>query len=443
MFLPQARAMPFAAILALAYAFASPTQAQSEVDASTLEGKVMAGYQAWFTAPGPGRSNRWIHWTRDHSLPTGIPGNLAVEMYPDLREFEAEELVPTGMTLAGATAPLYAASHPQTVARHVRWMREYGIDGAFVQRFLRSHDGADKDYAKQLDQALWAFREACAAEGRVFAVMYDVSGMQEEEDWIALLKNDWMGLVDAGLTAGGRHVQHKGRPVVGIWGFGFEDRVPKNPARALEVIDWFKTGAPEKYRASVFGGVPGQWRTLDGDSRAEREWSKVYRAFDILSPWTVGRFEDRNTADHWNRKRTVPDLAAVKKSRQGYAPVVWPGFSWKNLKDAPANEIPRDGGRFFWRQVYNATAAGASMLYVAMFDEVDEATAIFKVAENRDQAPDQGFWLTLDADGHSLPSDWYLRLAGEAGGMLRGQTALEANPAVLRILGKKHNSRGK
>ena len=48
-----------------------------------------------------------------------------------------------------------------------------------------------------------------------------------------------------------------------------------------------------------------------------------------------------------------------------------------------------------------------------MFDEVNEATAMFKVASRRQDAPDQGYWLTLDADGFTLPSDWYLRLAGE------------------------------
>lgn len=53
------------------------------------------------------------------------------------------------------------------------------------------------------------------------------------------------------------------------------------------------------------------------------------------------------------------------------------------------------------------------MLKIAMFDEVDEATAIMKVVGRRDEAPAQGFWLTLDADGTAIPSDWYLLLAGE------------------------------
>ena len=53
------------------------------------------------------------------------------------------------------------------------------------------------------------------------------------------------------------------------------------------------------------------------------------------------------------------------------------------------------------------------MLKIAMFDEVNEGTAMFKAAPHRTDAPSQGYWLTLDADGGDLPSDWYLRLAGE------------------------------
>jgi hypothetical protein len=76
------------------------------------------------------------------------------------------------------------------------------------------------------------------------------------------------------------------------------------------------------------------------------------------------------------------------------------------------------------------------MLKIAMFDEVNEATAIFKVVSRRDQAPDQGFWLTLDADGAELPSDWYLRLAGEITRMFHGE--IEADPNLPKNpLGRK------
>jgi hypothetical protein len=67
---------------------------------------------------------------------------------------------------------------------------------------------------------------------------------------------------------------------------------------------------------------------------------------------------------------------------------------------------------YLWRQAFNARQAGATMLKIAMFDEVNEGTAVFKIAPTRADAPEQGFWLTLDADGIKLPGDWYLRLSG-------------------------------
>jgi hypothetical protein len=47
-----------------------------------------------------------------------------------------------------------------------------------------------------------------------------------------------------------------------------------------------------------------------------------------------------------------------------------------------------------------------------MFDEVDEGTAIFKVTNT---PPTQGHFVNLEG----MPSDWYLRLVGEATRMLR------------------------
>lgn len=50
----------------------------------------------------------------------------------------------------------------------------------------------------------------------------------------------------------------------------------------------------------------------------------------------------------------------------------------------------------------------------AMFDEVDEGTAMFKLAPTRDSVPAGLPLVTLDADGDQLPSDWYLQLARQA-----------------------------
>jgi hypothetical protein len=61
---------------------------------------------------------------------------------------------------------------------------------------------------------------------------------------------------------------------------------------------------------------------------------------------------------------------------------MFPGFSWYNLKNGATaiNKIPRDGGRFMWRQAYRYISnPNINTLYLAQFDEVDEGTAIFKV----------------------------------------------------------------
>ena len=52
--------------------------------------------------------------------------------------------------------------------------------------------------------------------------------------------------------------------------------------------------------------------------------------------------------------------------------------------------------------------------------------AALKLAPTAADKPAQGSFLSLDADGQALPSDWYLRLAGEASKMLRKETPLTA-----------------
>jgi hypothetical protein len=99
-----------------------------------------------------------------------------------------------------------------------------------------------------------------------------------------------------------------------------------------------------------------------------------------------------------------------------YLPVVFPGFSWHNMYPrSPQNQIPRRKGEFLWTQFTNAKKAGATMVYQAMFDEVDEGTAIFKCTEN----PPVGESKFLTFEG--LPSDFYLKLVGQASRMMRGE----------------------
>ena len=383
------------------------------VDPSTLDRKMLMGYQGWFACPGDGSPvNAWIHWFRSQ---TPAATNATVDFWPDTSEFDPDELFDTVMTMSNGTpARLYGAAKRKTVLRHFKWMRDYKVDGVFLQRFT-SELGSSSflGWRNQVASNVWAGAEAY---GRVFAIMYDISG-QPTNTLVSRLTNDWNFLVNTmKVTSSPRYQRHRGKPVVAIWGFGFTDR-PGTPQEALLVINQFKASG-----FCVMGGVPTYWRTLNNDSQSDPAWANVYRAFDILSPWAVGRYGNDSQADSFKNNLIVPDLALARNLNIDYMPVIWPGFSWHNLLNGPVNQIPRNAGNFYWRQAYNAVSAGCTMIYGAMFDEVDEGTAMYKLAPTPAQLPVQGTFVPLNIDGVNLPSDWYLRLAGAATRMLRGDT---------------------
>ena len=88
------------------------------------------------------------------------------------------------------------------------------------------------------------------------------------------------------------------------------------------------------------------------------------------------------------------------------------------------NQIPRLKGEFLWRQFYNAISSDAKTIYVAMFDEIDEGTCIFKVDNN----PPVGESKFLTYEG--LPSDYYLWQTGQATKMLRKEIPLSKEQPI-------------
>ena len=392
------------------------TAIPAPIDAATLEGKLMFGYQGWFGCPTDGsRLQRWNHWFRPGG-PAG-PATLRVDMWPDTSELPAADRCPAPLTMPdGRAAELYSAYRPATVDVHFRWLREYDLAGVFLQRFtVRLDDPAMRDFR---DTVARNVRIAAETHGRVFAVMYDISG-DPSATVVDDIKRDWTYLVDElRLVHSPRYLRERGLPLVAIWGCGFTDRAV-TPDQAAELIEFFKNGPNPRARATVLGGVPAGWRTLRGDSQSDARWAAVYRSFHILSPWTVGRFQDDQGVARFYDEVVAGDIAETRALGIGYLPVLFPGFSWRNMNaDAPFNQIPRRGGRFFWGQVEHALRAGSTMLYGAMFDEVDEGTAMFKTARAPGDAPAQPPTVTLDVEGVPLPGDWYLRLAREAQLML-------------------------
>jgi hypothetical protein len=320
------------------------------------------------------------------------------------------------------------------VKTQFRWMAQNSIDGAAVQRFAM--DFKDSPTEHHDDVVLQNVRAAAEATGRVFYLTYDVSGMKDAVVGDALRK-DWRHLVnDLHVTSSPRYLRYRGKPVLQIWGYGFSDgHRPIDPVRAAALISDLKRGRAGLEAVTLVGGVPSHWRTLDGDSVRDPRWAAVYRSFDVISPWSVGRFANQTGADNFLRDRVIPDMAAARRAGVDYMPVIFPGYSFHNASRLgefggwfrsviagfffPLNEIPRECGRFYWRQVYNLLGAHATILYAAMFDEVDEGTALFKTVRRQGDLPRDVGMVSLDEEGCSLPSDWYLQLTGRAGDALK------------------------
>ena len=388
------------------------------VDSSTMEHKLLMGYQGWFSCPSDGSNTGWFHWFKD-----GIPdvAHFRVDMFPDASELTPDERCATSMKYPnGETAYLYSAHNPKTVMRHFQWMSDYRIDGVFLQRF--GTELADPRFFDERNVVTKNVRAGAEAYGRVFAIMYDTSGM-DSNTFVAQLEKDWKYMVDVlKVTESPTYLHQDGKPVLAIWGLGFTEH-PGTPDQAMELVNFFEKNPDPKYQVTLMGGVPTWWRLLKNDSLTDPAWAKYYCALNVISPWTVGRYKLDSEVDQYKSVMSQ-DMAKAKHCGAEYMPVVYPGTAFHNDSGNPFNDFPRRGGTFYWQQVYNAVSIGAPMIYNAMFDEVDEDTAMYKIAATMNDQPAGVQLVSMDADGIKLPNDWYLRLAGAATQMLRGEMPL-------------------
>ncbi len=390
-------------------------------DPGTLQGKVMTGYQGWFNCEGDGADLGWVHWIKKRGQPPG-PGNVSVDLWPDTSEYDEDELYDTDFTYPdGATARAFSSYNRKTVVRHFKWMADYGIDGAFVQRF--AHGLRNEDWLHHKNVVLSNAREGANRHGRTYAVMYDLTSLPDEK--IRAVYDDWMMLCrEMKITEDPAYQHLNGKPLVAIWGVGFNNKIKQR--NSLEACsNLIKSMKLEG--VSVMLGVPTGWRERERDALEDPELHDMLRLADVLSPWSVSRFRDLDGVERHAERHWAPDIAWTKDNDMDYMPVIYPGFSWYNNKGGELGAIPRLKGRFMWAQALACEKAGAEMIYVAMFDEVDEGTAIFKCADHPPRNDPARF---LDLEG--LPSDFYLYLAGEAGKLIRGEIPIsdEVPPAI-------------
>ena len=404
-----------AALLALLLPTLAATRSGA-VDASTLDGKIVCGYQGWFNAPGDGAGRGWVHWTKRAG--DMAEGNAGVDLWPDVSELGPAERFATGFANAdGSAAEVFSSFKKATVLRHFAWMRQYGIDGAFVQRFASNLP--DPAARRQMDAVLDHCRDGAIREGRTFCVMYDLSGLKAGGTKRVI--DDWRDLRTRMRIADNPVYQRIGkRPLVAVWGVGFSDGRAYTLGECAELVRALKADG-----CAAMLGVPTYWRTLDRDAMGNPALLDLIRSADVVSPWTVGRYDSPDAAAKYATDVMAADVAWCRAAKVAYLPTVFPGFSWHHLKgDAPLGQIPRLKGRFLWSQLLGVRSAGARSAYVAMFDEVDEGTAIFKCSDS----PPAGF---LDLEG--LPSDYFLKLVGACGKLLRGEL-----PPTVRLPAEVH-----
>jgi hypothetical protein len=379
--------------------------------AGDVVGKITVGYQGWFAATGDGSPiNAWWHWANNWSQAPS-PSNLGIKSWPDVRDYTTTYATAFANLNNGQQAKLFSSFNDQTVNVQFQWMQQNGIDCAALQRF--NPTGGEGPVRDAITAKV---KTAAETYARKFYIMYDVSGwtnMQSE------IKADWTNKMKA-YTTSSAYAKQNGKPVVCIWGFGFNDsNHPWSSAVCLDVINWFKSQG-----CYVIGGVPTHWREQNSDSRAG--FIDTYNAFNMLSPWMVGRIGNTGDSDNFYTNVNVPDQAYCNSHNIDYQPCVLPG---------DLQEHQRAHGDFMWRQFYNMVRVGAQGIYISMFDEYNEGNQIAKTAENASFIPAGSNFVTLNEDGTACSSDYYLRLTGDGGKMLKGIIALTPNRPTQPVVG--------
>ncbi|MCK4990602.1 MAG: xylosidase, partial [Bacteroidales bacterium] len=213
-------------VLLLFITFAVTAFSQESKNAEPMypsyKGLVMCGYQGWFRADGDDANRGWGHFGRGSKFD---PKNNTIDIWPDVSEYE-KTYETEFFNTDGSKARVFSSLDESTTDLHFKWMKEYGIDGVFMQRFYGVTRGGDR--RKYQDMILNNALKASQKYDRAIAVMYDLSGLQPGKDDCSSVIDDWKHLVDdlKVKNHGDKqtYLHHNGKPLVTIWGVGFPDR---------------------------------------------------------------------------------------------------------------------------------------------------------------------------------------------------------------------------
>lgn len=367
---------------------------------------VMAGYQGWFAAQGDGSDREWHHYEGKCGF---APGCSTIDMWPDMSEYTQQYKTPFSFP-NGTTATLYSPYDSNTIDLHFKWMQEYGIDGVHMQRFITEIKPNSKNGKRHFNTVLGNALRAAKKYERAIALMYDLSGCTSND--LSLVVADLKELQQLyrlfDAQENPTYLRHRGKPLVSLWGVGFNDHRKYSTADVARLVAAIQKEVPG---LSLMLGVPYYWRTFGKDTTKDPLLHDLIKQCDLIMPWAVGRY----TLKSYNAKMIAQDIAWTKRNGVDYIPLVFPGFSWGNLKNDTLSYhlIPRAKGDFLWKQIAGAKQQGAQALYVAMFDEIDEGTAIYKVMQEKDVPLNGGEGKKFIGIEDDLPTDYYLWLTGQ------------------------------
>lgn len=407
---------------------------------SEFIGKSVAGYQAWFDTGG--KNDYWVHWGNGNVETDGTRWprayNHTFEIYPDITIYDDADLAQTGFADLGNGEParLYTSQSQNVINTHFQLMKQTGLEGVAVQRFI----GASLRSITSTESATpLKIRKAAEENERIFYICYDITSVGLENTWADLIKFDWVYNIEQNyqLTKSPAYATVNGKPVVQIWGTGFTDNHPGTAAETIDLIEFLRSRG-----CYVIGGVPTYWRENRNDAKGpsqpdpknQESFEQVYKHYDMVSPWMVGRFSNEQEYLYF-QTLLAEDVAYCKQINIDYMPVVFAGFGWATWNSGSLNQAPRQAGEFLWLQAKTAVKAGLKNIYFAMFDEYDEGTALLNAATDYTMLPTDAYFLTTSADGRWLSADFYLRLAGDATLMLQGKRSITDNVPIPYSLG--------
>jgi len=398
--------------------FISPTLLIGQKKYDSYEGLVMAGYQGWFNAPEDGANRGWYHYRGRNGFK---PGSTNIDFWPDVTEYQITYDSPF-LTKEGKPAKLYSAHDASSVNLHFNWMKEYGIDGVFMQRFVG--EIANPSGLNHFNKVLSTAIQSANTNDRAICIMYDLSGMKDGDEQILLndvanLEKEWnLKKRDKAKT----YLFQNGKPLIAVWGIGFNDGRKYNLQTADRIINALQANG-----YSVLLGVPTHWREMGSDTEKDPFLHELIKKSDIIMPWFVGRYNQQSFNQDY-KSLIQKDMEWCAKNKVGYAPLCYPGFSWANMTGSDKAFVPRDEGNFLWSQLSYNINAGAKMLYIAMFDEVDEGTAIYKTLHQKDvPIQENGKFIGIE---DNLPNDHYIWLTGQAAQLLKANKGAPVNQPI-------------